>query len=102
MRRSRSDMGIVEDFCESKGYGLVAELGLEWLVGSWEHWAMAVSTGQIGTVRAEHINMLDGRQILHEIMDAMPEEVSESLRVRICAADAIFLESTIPLANSRA
>jgi hypothetical protein len=85
------------DYCESKGYNLVLELGLEFKVGFWERTAQDLRDGYLGFLFEEYINDLDGRAILDDLLTRFPSEFAEAQVQRIKEADRVFLDSTVPL-----
>ena len=70
------------------------EGGLDYLVNSWEDLASQVETGNEQWMWEEWVNDLDGREIIQDLLDHVPES-RVALEV-VERADKRFAASTIP------
>jgi hypothetical protein len=77
----------VRYFLEEKGCPLhVVEAGIPGLVKGWEETVEETAKGYALTLD-DYLNDLDGRQILEEILEALPTAADEKNRERIRRAD---------------
>lgn len=71
----------------------VVEGGLDYLVSSWERLASQVEAGNEQWVWEEWVNDLDGREIIQDLLDNVPE--SQAALEAVVLADKRFTASTI-------
>ncbi len=73
----------------------VAKAGLEGLVAAWERTGLQVRAGYpLG--HDDYLNDVDGRQLIEEIVAAVPAAGSARLLSRIEAADVAMQEAIVP------
>ncbi len=86
----------IKDYCKKKGYAdFVIEGGLDYLVPSWERTVAHIARDYSRMMKEEYLNDMDGRRILHEVLQIATEAQRKQVEARIKAADETYFAHTV-------